>query len=47
MNAISMLMAAPVILPAVGLAAWAWYAMAQVEEELRVLHGFDGLHFES
>jgi hypothetical protein len=46
MNAVSMLIAAVVILPAVGLVAWAWFAMNQVEQELRSFTGFDGLHFE-
>jgi hypothetical protein len=46
MNAVSMLIAALVILPAVGLVAWAWFAMTQVEAELRSFTGFDGLHFE-
>lgn len=46
MNAVSMLIAALIILPAVGLVAWAWYAMTQVEADLRSLTGFDGIHFE-
>lgn len=46
MNAVSMLIAALVILPAAGLVAWAWFAITQVEEELRSFTGFDGLHFE-
>jgi len=46
MNAVSMLIAALVILPAVGLVAWAWFAMTQVEEDLRSFIGFDGLRFE-
>jgi hypothetical protein len=45
MNAVSMRIAALVILPAVGLVAWAWFATAQVEAELRSFTGFDGLHF--
>jgi len=47
MNAIGMLMAALVILAAVGLMAWVWFTMAQVEEELQSFMGFDGLHFET
>jgi hypothetical protein len=47
MNDVSMLIAALVILPAVGLVAWAWFAMTQVEEEMRSFTGFDGLHFET
>jgi hypothetical protein len=46
MNAVSMLIAALVVLPAVGLVAWACFAMTQVEAELRSFTGFDGLHFE-
>jgi hypothetical protein len=46
MNAVSMLIAALVILSAVGVVAWAWVAMTQVEAELRSFTGFDGLHFE-
>ena len=46
MNAVAMLMAALVILPAVSLVAWALFAMTQVKEELRSFTGFDGLHFE-
>lgn len=47
MNDVPMLIAALVILPAVGLVAWAWFAMTQVEEEMRSFTGFDGLHFET
>lgn len=46
MNLTAMLIAALVMLPAVGLAAWAWFAMAQVEEDLRAFGGFDGMHFD-
>ena len=46
MSAVSMLMAALVILPAAGLVAWASFALTQVEEEFRSFTGFDGLHFE-
>jgi hypothetical protein len=46
MNAVSMLIAALVILPAVGLVTWAWFAMTQVEAELRSFIAFDGLPFE-
>ena len=47
MTVFAVLIAALVILPAVGLVAWAWIAMAQVEEDLRSFTGFDGLHFEN
>jgi hypothetical protein len=42
-----MLIATIVILPAVGLASWAWFAMALVEEDLRSFAGFEGMHFET
>ena len=37
--------AAVIFLPAVGLVAWAWFAMAQVEQELDALSGFEDMHF--
>ena len=40
-----MLIAALVMLPAVGLVAGARFAMTQVEEELQFFMGLDGLHF--
>jgi hypothetical protein len=46
MAAVSMSMAALVILPAAGLVAWTFFAMTQVEAELRSFTGFDRLHFE-
>ena len=46
MNLTTMLIAALVIMPAVGLAAWAWFALAQVEEDLRSFAGFEGMHLE-
>jgi hypothetical protein len=47
LNPNTMLIAAVLILPAVALAAWAWFAMAQVEEDLRAFAGFEGMHLES
>jgi hypothetical protein len=47
MNTTPLLIAALVILPAVGLVVWAWAAMAQVEDELRTFIGFEGMHFDS
>lgn len=38
--------AALLILPAVGLFTWAWFAIAQVEAGLQSFSGFDGLHFD-
>lgn len=46
MNPTAMFVAALIVLPAAGLVTWAWFAMAQVEEELRSFSGFEGLHFE-
>jgi predicted negative regulator of RcsB-dependent stress response len=46
MSANGLLLAALVIVPTVGLAAWAWWAMAQVEKELRSFTGFEGLSFD-
>lgn len=42
----ALFIAALIVLPAVGLVAWAWSAMAQVDEDLRTFSGFDGMHFE-
>ena len=39
--------AALLILPAVGLFTWAWFAIAQVEAGMQSFSGFDGLHFNS
>ena len=38
--------AALILLPAVGLVAWAWFTMDRVEEDMRSLSGFEGMHFE-
>ena len=46
MNPTAMVIAALIVLPAVALATWAWFAMVQVEEDLRTFSGFEGLHFE-
>lgn len=42
MNSIPMLFAALVLLPAAALVAFAWYAMTQVEAELRSFTGLGG-----
>lgn len=47
MNPSAMFIAALILLSAVGLVTWAWFAMARVEEELRSFSGFEGMHFES
>jgi len=41
-----MFIAALILLPAVGLVSWAWFAMDRVEVDLRSLSGFEGMHFE-
>lgn len=46
MNTVSMLIAALVILPAVGLVTWARFVTTQVEEDLMSFTGSDGLHFD-
>ncbi len=35
-----------VILLATGLLIWVWFAIAEVEEDLRAFSGFEGMHFE-
>jgi hypothetical protein len=47
MTPTAMVIAALIFLSAVGLVTGAWFAMAQVEEELRSFSGFEGMHFES
>jgi len=46
MNLTTTLIAASILIPAFGLVTWAWFAMAQVEEDLRSFNGFEGMHFE-
>lgn len=46
MSTTPVLIGALVVLPAAGLVAWAWFAMAQVEEQLRLFSGFEGMHFD-
>lgn len=41
MNPTAMLIAALIVLPAAALMTWAWFAMAQVEKELRSFSGFE------
>ena len=38
--------AALILVPAVGLVVWAWFTMDRIEEDLRSLGGFEGMHFE-
>jgi hypothetical protein len=46
MNTTVMYIAGLIVLPAIGLAIWAQLAMARVNEALRALSGFEGIHFE-
>lgn len=46
MNPTTMIFVTLILLPALGVAIWAWFAMAQVEEEMRSFGGFEGIHFE-
>ena len=32
---------------ATGMAAWLWFAVTSVNEELRSFAGFEGMHFEA
>jgi hypothetical protein len=45
MNVTIGLVAAMVVLTCAGLAAWAWLAMALIDD-LRAFARFDGMHFE-
>lgn len=45
MNPTAIFVAALIVLLAIGLVTWAWFAMARVEEELRSFGGFDQAHF--
>lgn len=46
MNPSAIFIVALIALTAVGLFAWAWFAMAQVEQQLRLFGGFEQRHFE-
>lgn len=46
MNYIAILIPSLLLLPAIGLVTWIWFAMAQVNEELQGFSGFEGMHFE-
>ncbi len=45
MNLITLLFAAFVVLSGAGLAAFSWFVMAQVEDDLRLIGGFDRIVF--
>lgn len=46
MSIVALLVALIAVLPAVGLAAWVWLAMASANDDLRSFVGFEGMHFE-
>lgn len=46
MNPTAMVIAALIVLPAVGLVTWAWFAKARVEAQRYSFSGFEGLHCE-
>lgn len=46
MNPTAMVIVTLILLPAVGLVTWAWFAIARVKQDLRVLSGLEGMHFE-
>ncbi|MDP1649288.1 MAG: hypothetical protein Q8M01_13965 [Rubrivivax sp.] len=45
MNLTAMLVAAFVVLSAASLSTWSWLVMAQVEDDLRSIGGFERIHF--
>ena len=46
MNPNALFITGLLMLPAVALVTWAWFAMARVGAEVRSLKGFEGMHFE-
>jgi NADH:ubiquinone oxidoreductase subunit D len=46
MQSTAMFLAALVILPAIGLLAWVWFAMRQAEEDLQAFSGVSGMRFD-
>jgi hypothetical protein len=46
MTPTALVIAALILVLGVGLVAWAWFTMDQVEEGLRSLGGFERKHFE-
>ena len=47
MTPTEMFIAALILVLAVGLVTWAWFAIAQVKEKLRSFGEFEGMHLES
>ena len=46
MSIVAIAVALLVVMPAIGLAAWVWLAMASANDDLRSFVGFEGMHFE-
>lgn len=46
MTAPMLLIAGVILVPVAGLVAWAWFAFARIDEELRSIGGFEGMHFD-
>jgi len=46
MNTTALLIALVVLLPAFGIAAWAWIHLARLDHDMRFAAGFEGLDFE-
>lgn len=46
MTPTAMVIATLIVLPAVGLVTWAWFALARIKAELLSFSGLEGMHFE-
>lgn len=46
MNNLPLIIAALVLLPAIGVVVWAWWSMARTEDDLRTAAGLQGSDFE-
>ncbi len=46
MSSVALLVVAMAVLPAFGLAAWVWLAIASESADVRSFVGFDGMHLE-
>lgn len=46
MSTTALFIASLVLVPALGLVAWAGFAMTQLEEDMRSLGGFEDEHFD-
>jgi hypothetical protein len=47
MSIIALLLAALVVIPAVGMVSWVGLAMSKANDDLRTFVGFEGMHFEN